>query len=137
MTRTPLVNIQLFLFLVALCSILSAVTVLIFNSLSKRCAGNIDLVFSRRNLSIGPTATVIASLLAVLFTFNEMAPYLGIKKRFSHKMWSNLRVDDYRWNSLVFPESIRLSNRMDDQLIELSSVRVEPKTLSLFPEGYS
>jgi hypothetical protein len=49
----PLMTILLCLFLGAACCILSAVAFLIFDSLKKRPADNIDLVFSRKNLPVG------------------------------------------------------------------------------------
>lgn len=51
---------------------------------------------------------VLAGLL-VLALFNGLTPYLGTKFQFSFAMLSNLRVDDTRWNSLLFPRSVRLT----------------------------
>jgi hypothetical protein len=134
-TRSAFANLHVFLFMATVTCILSMASVLIFDSIKSQSTRGVDLLFSRRNLPVGLTSGVIVSLFVMLFTLNEMAPYLGIKKTFSHKMWSNLRVDHFRWNSLVFPESIKLSDRMDNQLLELMSVKVNSRSFSLFEEG--
>jgi hypothetical protein len=48
-------------------------------------------------------------LLTALVLFNGLTPYLGIKFQYSFAMLSNLRVDDDRWNSFVFPRAMRLT----------------------------
>ncbi len=52
----------------------------------------------------------IALLFSVLFALNGLLPYVGL--RFSHTgaMVSNLRIDRGCWNSLVFPESMRITD---------------------------
>ncbi|MDD9939433.1 MAG: hypothetical protein OXU20_00095 [Myxococcales bacterium] len=52
---------------------------------------------------------LLASVVA-LAVFNGMTPYLGLKFQYSFAMLSNLRVDDARWNSYVFPRSMRLTD---------------------------
>jgi hypothetical protein len=46
---------------------------------------------------------------AVIALLNGLTPYLGLKFQYSFAMLSNLRVDDARWNSLVFPRAVRLT----------------------------
>jgi hypothetical protein len=40
---------------------------------------------------------------------NGFSPYLGLKFNYSFAMFSNLRVDEARWNHLILPEWVRLS----------------------------
>jgi hypothetical protein len=51
--------------------------------------------------------------MAVVCTFNGMTPYLGLKFQYSFAMLSNLRVDDERWNSWIFPRWLRLTAHDD------------------------
>jgi hypothetical protein len=44
----------------------------------------------------------------VLFVANGLTPYLGIQFHHTAAMLSNLRIDRGCWNSLVFPESMRV-----------------------------
>ncbi|MCA9569180.1 MAG: hypothetical protein KC656_15130, partial [Myxococcales bacterium] len=46
--------------------------------------------------------------LAVLWLANGLAPYTGLKFQYSFAMLSNLRVDDDRQNSLIFPDTLRI-----------------------------
>jgi hypothetical protein len=41
---------------------------------------------------------------------NGLTPYLGVQYRHTAAMVSNLRIDRGCWNSLVFPESMRLTD---------------------------
>lgn len=64
--------------------------------------------FSRHFLTDRPGK--IALIFSVLFAVNGLLPYVGL--RFSHTgaMVSNLRIDRGCWNSLVFPESLRITD---------------------------
>lgn len=55
----------------------------------------------------------------VLLVLNGMSPYLGLKYRYSFAMVSNLRVDDSRWNSYLFPAWMRLAR---DPLVHVDGV---------------
>lgn len=52
-------------------------------------------------------------IMAALCLFNGLTPYLGLKFQYSFAMLSNLRVDDDRWNSFVFPRAMRLTAHDD------------------------
>lgn len=60
----------------------------------------------------GPTKSrsgrVTLALVATLWLANALTPYLGLQFHHTAAMLSNLRVDRGCWNSLVFPESMRL-----------------------------
>lgn len=43
------------------------------------------------------------------FAINGLTPYLGVQYQHAGAMVSNLRIDRGCWNSLVFPESVRLT----------------------------
>jgi hypothetical protein len=66
---------------------------------------------------------VLIGLIAVGIA-NGLTPYLGLKYRFSFAMFSNLRVDELRWNSLVMPRWLHL--REHDPFIHLTEVRMPP-----------
>jgi hypothetical protein len=55
----------------------------------------------------GARAALVVFLIACLWA--GAGPYLGAKFRLSFAMFSNLRVDDARWNSLLVPRSVRLA----------------------------
>ena len=69
-----------------------------------------------------PARAIAASILALLF-LNELSPYLGLKSKYSLTMWSNLRTDESRSNSFVFPEALRFSQRADRALLQVVSIR--------------
>ena len=50
----------------------------------------------------------LPGVVAVLFVLNGLTPYLGLQYQHTAAMVSNLRIDRGCWNSLVFPESMRL-----------------------------
>lgn len=54
-----------------------------------------------------------AYVCGLLWTLNGLSPYLGLKFQYSFAMLSNLRVDDSRWNSYLFPRSTRLTQYDD------------------------
>ncbi len=56
-----------------------------------------------------PAGRLIVALVVVASLVNGMSPYLGLKFEYSFAMLSNLRVDDDRWNSLIFPRAMRLT----------------------------
>ncbi|MFW5968438.1 MAG: hypothetical protein ACOCV2_13010, partial [Persicimonas sp.] len=45
-----------------------------------------------------------------LFVLNGLTPYLGVQYQHTGAMVSNLRIDRGCWNSLVFPESMRITD---------------------------
>ncbi len=51
-----------------------------------------------------------AFLLVACLWMNGLTPYLGLQFHHSSAMLSNLRIDSECWNSLLFPESLRLSD---------------------------
>jgi hypothetical protein len=51
---------------------------------------------------------------------NGFSPYLGIKTRMSFAMFSNLRVDEDRWNHYLVPKRVNL--RAHDPFVRLDSV---------------
>ncbi len=53
----------------------------------------------------------IGACLAVIGAVNGFSPYLGVQFQHTAAMLSNLRIDAGCWNSLVFPESMRLTER--------------------------
>lgn len=55
-----------------------------------------------------PGFTVVF-LTACFWLLNGFAPYLGLKFNYSFAMLSNLRVDDARWNHLLVPKWVRLT----------------------------
>lgn len=61
------------------------------------------------------------AILVAGLVLNSFTPYLGIKFQYSFAMLSNLRVDDDRWNSLVFPRSMRLTEH--DPFVHVTRVR--------------
>ena len=67
----------------------------------------------------------------VLFLANELSPYLGIKHRYSLTMWSNLRADRGRWNSLLVPSWFKVFDYVDKYLVEVTMVRAIPKEKQL------
>lgn len=67
------------------------------------------------------TARACLAVFAILLLTNGLTPYLGLKFQYSFAMLSNLRVDDDRWNSWVFPRWIRLTEH--DPFIHVQRVR--------------
>jgi len=53
-----------------------------------------------------PAVRAVLAVLVVVGFVNGMTPYLGAKFRMSFAMFSNLRVDDERWNHLVVPRAL-------------------------------
>lgn len=51
----------------------------------------------------------LLTVVALAWLLNGLAPYSGLKFQYSFAMLSNLRVDDARHNSLLFPASLRLT----------------------------
>ncbi|QDG53254.1 hypothetical protein FIV42_21650 [Persicimonas caeni] len=58
-----------------------------------------------------PRRTRLWPVVAVVgfFALNGLTPYLGVQYQHAGAMVSNLRIDRGCWNSLVFPESVRLT----------------------------
>lgn len=73
------------------------------------------------SVDLGLATRALVATCALLVALNGVAPYLGLKFRYSFAMYSNLRVDDARWNSLVFPKSVRLTDH--DAYVHVSRVR--------------
>lgn len=55
------------------------------------------------------SAPRVLVVLAGLWLANGLAPYSGLKFQYSFAMLSNLRVDDERHNSLIFPDWLRVT----------------------------
>lgn len=53
---------------------------------------------------------LIAAAIVTLFLINGLTPYLGVQYQHAGAMVSNLRIDRGCWNSVVFPESVRLTD---------------------------
>lgn len=68
-----------------------------------------------------PALRASFAVLVALLVFNSLTPYLGLKFQYSFAMLSNLRVDDDRWNSLIFPRSMRLTEH--DPFVHITRVR--------------
>jgi hypothetical protein len=66
-------------------------------------------------------ARVYIALLAGALVLNGLSPYLGLKFQYSFAMLSNLRADDDRWNSLIFPRAMRLTAH--DPFVHVRRVR--------------
>ncbi len=56
----------------------------------------------------GSTRALVGSF-ALLALANGLSPYVGPKFRLSMAMFSNLRVDDERWNHLLVPRALHLA----------------------------
>jgi hypothetical protein len=56
----------------------------------------------------GPGRWVVRAVVA-FWLLNGLSPYLGHKFNYSFAMLSNLRVDDARWNHLIIPKWVRLT----------------------------
>ena len=54
---------------------------------------------------------LLVRLIALAFLLQGLTPYLGIKFQHTGAMVSNLRIDEGCWNSLIFPESLRIEDR--------------------------
>lgn len=81
----------------------------------------------------------IFAILAFL-ALNALTPYLGLQFHHTAAMLSNLRIDDGCWNSVVFPESMRLVEpyvRIDDARVGDGDPVVEERleTLLWTPES--
>jgi hypothetical protein len=77
----------------------------------------------RAALSTG--SGIVAALLVAYTTAsvaNGLSPYLGLKYRLSAAMLSNLRADDNRWNSLVFPQWMYA--RSSDPFVHVNAVEI-------------
>lgn len=75
----------------------------------------LKLLFTKNK--IFRTALIIFCLLSIV---NGLSPYLGLKYRLSYAMLSNLRADDTRWNSYIFPRWLSL--RKNDAYIHVTKV---------------
>ncbi len=66
----------------------------------------------RRSGSPKPPLTAKAAVAFAVgfFLLNGLTPYLGVQFQHAGAMVSNLRIDEGCWNSLVFPESVRLTD---------------------------
>jgi hypothetical protein len=71
---------------------------------------------------------VIGTALVVLLV-NGLSPYLGLKYEYSLAMFSNLRADTVRWNSLVFPAWLRIGDR--DPFVHVRRVLAETQATHL------
>jgi hypothetical protein len=79
-------------------------------------------------------ARVCLSVMALLVGFNGLTPYLGLKFQYSFAMLSNLRVDDDRWNSFVFPRGFRLTAH--DPYVHITRTRYKRlETGQIFESG--
>lgn len=56
----------------------------------------------------GRATKVVYGAAILIFAFNGVTPYLGLQYQHTGAMVSNMRIDRGCWNSLVFPESLRL-----------------------------
>ena len=74
-----------------------------------------------------PATKSVLLVTCVLFLANELSPYMGIKHRYSLTMWSNLRADRGRWNSLLVPSWLKVFDSVDEHLLEVNLLRVIPK----------
>jgi len=54
----------------------------------------------------------------LLVLLNGLCPYLGLKTQSSFAMFSNLQTEGDRWNSYVFPKSMRVFG-YQDQLVRI------------------
>ncbi|MCA9026661.1 MAG: hypothetical protein KDA86_15750 [Planctomycetaceae bacterium] len=70
----------------------------------------------------GRGTKMILFVAGIMFLANELCPYLGIKHRYSLTMWSNLRADRGRWNSLLVPSGVKVFSYVDDHLVEVTIV---------------
>lgn len=61
-------------------------------------------------------------LFGLLLVANGLTPYTGYRYHFSFSMLSNLRADQMRWNSYVFPRWLRLVD--EDPFVEVTKVRI-------------
>jgi hypothetical protein len=71
----------------------------------------------------GAGSKVYLGVFACALALNGLTPYLGLKFQYSFAMLSNLRVDDDRWNSWVFPRALRLTPH--DPYVHVRRVRYE------------
>jgi hypothetical protein len=69
----------------------------------------------------------------VLFVANGLTPYLGLRFNYAFAMWSNLRVDEYRWNSWVVPAWVQV-RRADDHFVDVQEVELLRSTVEIFAE---
>ncbi|MCS6797039.1 MAG: hypothetical protein NZ898_00675 [Myxococcota bacterium] len=69
---------------------------------------------------VGSRGLFAAVALALLCVAHGLTPYLGLRFHGTGAMLSNLRIDEGCWNSLVFPESMRLV----DPYVRFDEVRV-------------
>lgn len=70
---------------------------------------------------IGPRVRLLLVVLIGAAVLNAMTPYLGLKLRMSFAMFSNLRVDDDRWNHFLIPRALDL--RRHDPYVHVTRVR--------------
>lgn len=56
----------------------------------------------------GPHARRVGAALGLVWVVNALTPYTGLQLHHTAAMLSNLRIDAGCWNSLLFPESVRI-----------------------------
>jgi hypothetical protein len=77
---------------------------------------------------------VVPALATVLFVANGLTPYLGLRFNYAFAMWSNLRADEYRWNSWIVPTWVpRWSAR--DHFVDVQEVELRRSTVEIFGAG--
>ena len=59
---------------------------------------------------LGRRAWAAAAAACALFWLHGLTPYTGLQYQHTAAMLSNLRIDTECWNSLVMPESLRLTD---------------------------
>jgi hypothetical protein len=69
----------------------------------------------------GPARWVLIGFVAMGLA-NGFSPYLGVKTKMSFAMFSNLRVDDDRWNHFLVPRSVY--RRTHDPFIRVERIEV-------------
>ncbi len=91
-------------------------------------------------LPLLPSQALLRGMMILLVMggiLNGLAPYLGWKYRLSFAMLSNLRADQTRWNSYIFPKAMAL--RQDDPFIRILNVDMTPEErakLTALPDPY-
>jgi len=69
-----------------------------------------------------------------LFVANGLTPYLGLRFNYAFAMWSNLRADEYRWNSWVVPAWVQV-RPAGDHFVDVREVELLRSTVEIFAEG--
>jgi hypothetical protein len=73
-----------------------------------------------RHAAFAPERRGVLGAAVLLWLLNGLAPYSGLKFQYSFAMLSNLRVDDDRHNSLLFPRWMRWA---DDPYVHVDAAR--------------